>query len=113
MKAATCSVLIALALCAGCAHDSTQIVKTPPVEAGFISITVGGAVVNQLNKQPMFPPFTLEHAIQMAGGPDPWWRDVHFIEVTHTNGQHLSVKKRLCTVFPLVDGDRVYIFRDF
>jgi protein involved in polysaccharide export with SLBB domain len=116
----------ALIVFAGCAHApkatggadvaSSFQAKAPDAvsphkSAAFISVYVGGNV-NSPGKISVFEPFTIDHAIQQAGGLTIWSKDEHSVEFRR-NDRMLLISKKNWGSFILADGDAIYIPRRY
>jgi protein involved in polysaccharide export with SLBB domain len=109
------SIWFALFLVTSCAHPPRYV---GPVEGALaaqsvvITVNVGGAV-NRAGKYDLSWPFTVEHAIQQAGGLDKFEQDQNrkVMVVRQGDGQKISVLRKDYTSFTLADGDGISIPR--
>ena len=103
-----------LSLLTGCAHSPAG-VQSPENVSGtrrvVITVHVGGAV-NKPGTLELGYPFTVEHALQQAGGIDKfegdWNRRVY---VAHKDGQAISVLRTNYASYALEDGDGIGVPR--
>src|SRR5436190_5097208 len=107
------SILGLVSLLAGCAHSSTHTssreAASPSVGATAITVYVDGAV-NSPGKHDLVRPFTVDHAIQQAGGIDKFEGDWNRkVVVRHRDGQRSSVLRKDYSFFILADGDGVVV----
>ncbi len=120
MKWPTVILVLSVAIAGtGCIHPPDQ----PPereayiarlsadMQAGVITLSVGRRVTTE-GEQRLRAPFTIEHAIQQAGGinkiEEDWGSP---IMVTHRDGRWLRVPRKYLASYVLSDGDRVYVPR--
>lgn len=90
----------------GCSHTEPD--KT---ESGAIVVYVGGGI-NKGGKYALSPPFTVEHAIQLAGGLEEFERDLNRkVMIQHDGRRKIFVPRKHYSSFKLTDGDAVVVPR--
>jgi hypothetical protein len=108
-------IFVAVGFLAGCAHPSNRAKSDPRVSTDAqprtILVYVGGAV-NGPGKLNLGPPFTIEHALQQAGGLDQFEKNGNRKVIVHLEGhKDVRVPRKDYDSFILRDGESVWVPR--
>jgi protein involved in polysaccharide export with SLBB domain len=100
--------VIAVAIFIGCVDPDHK-----GQQARVEKLTVGvGGDVDRHGKVRLSPPFTIEHAIQEAGGFNQWEKKFNKnVTVWHEDGSNSHVERKDYPSFQLRDGDVVAVPR--
>jgi hypothetical protein len=109
------SIWFSLLLATSCAHPPRSVGPVEgasPAQPEVITVYVGGAV-NKAGKHDLSWPFTIEHAIQQAGGLDEFEQEQNrrALVVRHRDGQKIFIRRKNYASFILADGDGIGIPR--